>query len=255
MSEYTLQRKNVDGQRFYEVTENKTSNVVGLFPSITTVLSGTSDKSSLVAWRERIGEVEADRISKLSLNRGTVMHRLIELYKLIPGTPDVKLERLKEIAAEDAEVNEFASDELGELFLEEGWLMFMKFWHNQAKFFSRVNKVIESETFLWSIKGGGYAGTVDNVSEMIDGKIVIIDYKNSREPKHEDWIDDYKIQVSAYWVAYWERSGVKPDGAEIWIASETSSIPQIFKIDNTEIRYYFKEFQERLKTFKEKFNI
>ena len=253
MSEYTLQRKHVDGQRFYEVTE--TSNIVGLFPSITTVLSGTSDKSSLVAWRERIGEVEADRISKLSMNRGTVMHRLIELYKLIPGTPNQKLDRLKEIAAEDAEVNEFASDELGELFLEEGWQMFMKFWHNQPQFFSRINKVIESETFLWSIKGGGFAGTVDNVSEMIDGKVIIIDYKNSRKPKREDWIDDYKIQASAYWVAYWERSGVKPDGAEIWIASESASTPQIFKIDNTEIRYYFKEFQDRLKTFKEKFNI
>lgn len=255
MSDYSLTRKEVNGQRFYEVLEVTSDKVVGLFPSITTILSGTSDKSSLDEWRAKIGEAEAHRITALSMNRGTIMHRLIELYKLIPGTPDAKLERLKEIALEDGEVNQFASDELGAHWLEEGWLMFMKFWHNQPKFFSRINKVLESETFLWSLKGGGYAGTVDNVSELIDGKVMIIDYKNSRKPKREDWIQDYFIQGSAYWVAYWERSGVKPDGVEIWIASETSNTPQIFSLTNNDVKYYFKQFTERLKLFKDKYNI
>jgi genome maintenance exonuclease 1 len=255
MSEYTLTRKPKDGRRYYEVTENATGNVVGLFPSITTVLGETSDKSGLVAWRKKVGEAEADRISKLSMNRGTIMHRLIELYKAIEGTPEEALEKLKVIASEDAEVNEFAEDASGELWLTEGWKMFMKFWYNHSRFFSRVDEVIEAETFLWSQKGGGYAGTVDNISRLKDGRILIIDYKNSRRPKREDWIQDYFVQGSAYWVAFWERSGIKPDGVEIWIANEVQDMPQTFSLTNDDVKYYFRQFQERLETFKEKFNI
>ena len=257
MSDYTLKRVHKNGQRFYQVSEGK--DVIGLFPSITTVLSGTSDKSGLEEWRKKVGEEEADRISKLSMNRGTVMHRLIELYKPLEGSPDERLAKLKDIASTDAEVNQFATDENGELWLAEGWKMFMKFWYNHSRFFDRVTEVLEAEAFLFSVKGGGYAGTVDNVSrvyDVFDGeKILIIDYKNSRKPKREDWIQDYFVQASAYWVAYWERTGIKPDGVEIWIANEKDDIPQVFTLDNGEIRLYFQQFQERLKTFKENHNI
>ena len=257
MSDYTLKRVHKNGQRFYQVSEGK--DVIGLFPSITTVLSGTSDKSGLEEWRKKVGEEEADRISKLSMNRGTVMHRLIELYKPLEGSPDERLAKLKDIASTDAEVNQFATDENGELWLAEGWKMFMKFWYNHSRFFDRVTEVLEAEAFLFSVKGGGYAGTVDNVSrvyDVFDGeKVIIIDYKNSRKPKREDWIQDYFVQASAYWVAYWERTGIKPDGVEIWIANEKDDIPQVFTLDNGEIRLYFQQFQERLKTFKENHNI
>ena len=35
--------------------------------------------------RKKVGEEEADRIVTLSMNRGTIMHRLIELYKETKG--------------------------------------------------------------------------------------------------------------------------------------------------------------------------
>ena len=75
-----IKRKVIDGRRYYEVTEG--SEVIGLFPSITTVLGETSDKSGLEEWRNKVGHEEADRISRLSMNRGTIMHRLIELYRV-----------------------------------------------------------------------------------------------------------------------------------------------------------------------------
>ena len=249
----SINRKYVNGKRYYEVKEG--NKVLGLFPSITTVLGETSDKSGLEDWRNKVGHEEADRISKLSMNRGTIMHRLIELYKPIQGTPDERLEILKEIAQSDSEVNQFASEALGEHWLEEGWKMFMKFWYNGSRFFDRVTEVLAAETFLWSVKGGGYAGTVDNISRIDDNKIMIIDYKNSRKPKREDWIQDYFIQASAYYVAYWERSGTKPDGVEIWIANEKDNIPQIFRLTNEDVKYYFKEFSNRLKQYHEIENI
>lgn len=249
-----IRRKVIDGRRYYEVTEG--SKVIGLFPSITTVLGETSDKTGLDEWRNKVGHEEADRISRLSMNRGTIMHRLIELYKKISAnSPEAKLELLKQIADGDKEINQFNDHEEGEIFLTEGWKFFNKFWYNHSRFFDRVNRVLAAEEFLWTTKGGGYAGTVDNISEMVDGRVLIIDYKNSRKPKREDWIQDYFIQGSAYYVAYWDRTGIKPSGVEIWIANEVDDFPQIFTLTDEDVKYYFKEFSVRLKQFHETVNI
>jgi len=249
----TIRRKYVNGRRYYEVIDG--SSKTSLLPSITTVLGETSDKSGLDEWRNKVGHEEADRISKLSMNRGTIMHRLIELYKPLIGSPDERLDELKQIAANDREINQFEAEALGQEWHDAGWDMFMKFWYNHSRFFDRVKTVLAAETFLWSIKGGGYAGTVDNVSEMIDNNIIIVDYKNSRKPKRENWIQDYFIQASAYYIAYWERTGVQPNGVEIWIANEIDNIPQVFKLNNEDVKYYFKEFSNRLKQFYEMVNI
>jgi genome maintenance exonuclease 1 len=96
---------------------------------------------------------------------------------------------------------------------------------------------------------GGYAGTVDNVSKTFDKGVLIIDYKNSRRPKEEQWIQDYFMQGSAYYIAYWDRTGIKPNGVEIWIANEEDAIPQVFSLDDSDVKFYFKEFVKRLKQF------
>ena len=238
------------GLRHYEVT-SEDGNVIGVFPSITTVLGETSDKSGLEKWKKRVGEAEAKRIGELSMNRGTVMHRLVELYKATEGDKSERLNALKEVASTDEETNQYSEEENGALWLEEGWKMFMKFYFNSSQYFDRVAKVIAAESFLWSKVG--YAGTVDNVSEMTDGRTLVIDYKNSRRPKREDWVQDYFVQGSAYFIAHWERTGQKPDGVEIWIANEEQSIPQTFSLTISDVKYYFAEFQRRLKLFNEKY--
>lgn len=245
-----IRRVEKHGLRHYEVT-SEDGSVIGVFPSITTVLGETSDKSGLEKWKKRVGEAEAKRIGELSMNRGTVMHRLVELYKATEGDKLQRLEALKEVASTDEETNQYSEEENGALWLEEGWKMFMKFYFNSSQYFDRVAKVIAAESFLWSKVG--YAGTVDNVSEMTDGRTLVIDYKNSRRPKREDWVQDYFVQGSAYFIAHWERTGQKPDGVEIWIANEEQSIPQTFSLTISDVKYYFAEFQRRLKLFNEKY--
>ena len=51
-------------------------------PSVTTVLDKTSDKTALIAWRKRVGEQEANRVSKESAGLGTKVHNAIEKYIL-----------------------------------------------------------------------------------------------------------------------------------------------------------------------------
>ncbi len=249
-----IKRVQENGLRFYQVTEG--SKIVAKLPSVTTILGETKDKSGLDKWRKRVGEKEADRISNLSMSRGTIMHRLIELYKTkTEGEAQDRLVELKEIAKTDDEVNEFSEHENAELYLEEGWKMFYKFWFNSADYFDTIKEVIEAETFLWTTKAGGWAGTVDNVSEVVDGTIKIIDYKNSRKPKREEWVVDYYLQASAYFIAYWDMSGKKADGAEIWIANEVDNLPQKFTLTQSDLQFYAKEFIKRRQMFQDKWNI
>jgi len=246
----SIKRVELNGLRHYEVTSD-TGEVIGVYPSITTVLGETTDKSGLDKWRKRVGEAEAKRIGELSMNRGTVMHRLIELYKATSGTKEDRLNKLKEIASTDEETQQYSGEENGAIWLASGWDMFMKFYFNSSQYFDRIEEVISAEVFLWSKQG--YAGTVDNISKMTDGRTLVIDYKNSRRPKRDAWVQDYFVQGSAYFIAHWERSGMKPDGVEIWIANEEDSIPQTFSLTVEDIKYYFAEFQRRLKLFKEKY--
>ena len=249
-----IKRVQENGLRFYQVTDG--SDIVAKLPSVTTILGETKDKSGLEKWRKKVGEVEADRISNLSMSRGTIMHRLIELYKTkTSGEAQTRLTELKEIAKTDDEVNEFSEHENADLYLEEGWKMFYKFWFNSTDYFDTIKNVIEAETFLWTTKAGGWAGTVDNVSEIVDGTIKIIDYKNSRKPKREEWVIDYYLQASAYFIAYWDMSGKKADGAEIWIANEVDNLPQKFTLTQSDLQFYAKEFIKRRQMFQDKFNI
>jgi len=249
LNNYEINRVHEDGLRFYQVTED--NKVIAKLPSVTTILGNTKDMSGLEKWKKRVGEAEAKRISELSMNRGTIMHRLIELYKGTSGDASERLIILKDLAKEDDECNQFSDEENGALYLAEAWKFFYKFYLNSSDYFDRVKTVLEAETFLWTIKAGGWAGTVDNISEMTDGLIKIIDYKNSRRPKREDWIQDYFIQTGAYFVAYWDMTGIKADGAEVWIANEEDNIPQCFTLTQSDLEFYSKEFMRRRKMFKE----
>ena len=64
------------GQRQYTGDDN---NPV---PSVTTILSDTGDKTALIAWRKRVGEAEATRISTESAGLGTKVHNALEKFVL-----------------------------------------------------------------------------------------------------------------------------------------------------------------------------
>ena len=49
------------------------------YPSVTTVL-GEEGKAGILAWRKRVGEEEANRISFQASSRGTSVHTLAENY-------------------------------------------------------------------------------------------------------------------------------------------------------------------------------
>ena len=68
---------NVEGKRVYMIDEER------MYPSITTVLGQSlpmEKQNVLNAWRARVGNKEADRISKAACDRGTNTHLMLERY-------------------------------------------------------------------------------------------------------------------------------------------------------------------------------
>ena len=76
-----LAETQVEGKRWYVTPYQQ------CYPSMTTVLDATTDKSALKAWRERVGEAEAERVSAASREVGTEMHANLERFLL--GDPMV----------------------------------------------------------------------------------------------------------------------------------------------------------------------
>jgi len=225
----------INGKRYYIIEENK-------YPSVTTVLGAMTDSSGLDAWRKRVGEEEADRISKFSANRGTIMHQMIEYF--LGSEKDSQKERLKEA---QTLIIEFSKEEgFTEEELDMGRRLFYSFYNNG--FFDKISKVISIEETLYSHQMGGYAGRVDNIYENAKAHLLILDFKTSRKRKKKDWIKNYFLQISAYFMAYWEMHGIKPHGGEIWIAVENDE-PQIFEITWEDIQEYGKEFLGMVKEY------
>lgn len=223
-----------DQGRLYEIEG------VGAFPSVTTILGGTSDKSFLFRWRQRVGVEEANRISKYASGRGNCMHQLLEKYMVSEKKPRITKKWI------NTQLKNFEST--GQDAKDSGISLFKKFLNDD--FLGRVDETLANEVFLWSKVG--FAGAVDNVSRMKDGSIKVIDFKSSTKVKREEWVQDYFLQVAAYSIAYWERTGTKPDGAEIWISTEPEEVPQNFKMTFEDIRHYFTLFKERLDIFNSK---
>lgn len=173
-------RKEVNGFRYYDTPD-------GLFPSITTVL-GYGSESYLSDWRERVGEAEANKITRQACNRGTRLHKFCEDYL-----------QNKEL--------EFKTPFDKFLFL------------SIKRYLDQINDIYAQEAPLYS-KKLGIAGTVDCVGAF-DGVLSIIDFKTSADIKQKGWIESYFMQTTAYAGMWFERTGVAIKQLVIIIATES----------------------------------
>ena len=127
------------------------------YPSITTVLSILSEEA-IQRWRARVGEEEANRISKQASTRGTTVHNIFEKY--VNNDPDY----LKGVMPHNIQTFKDAQKTLDE----------------------SITKVYCQEAPLYS-KHLGVAGRVDCVGQW-NGVDSIIDYKTSKKLKKKEWI-------------------------------------------------------------------
>lgn len=190
------QRGTRNGQRVYLTPKGHH------YPSITSIL-GSQPKPSLVEWRNRIGDEEADRIVKEASSLGSAVHLLCERY-LYNYELRTKVDGYIDI-----------DDEAVGIF-------------NRLRFMlGNIDNIYGLEIPLYSDQLR-VAGTADCVAEW-NGVLSVIDFKTSRKPKKEEWIEDYFIQAFFYSAAFFEMTGALPEQIVILVAIRDEFNVQVFK--------------------------
>ena len=166
-----LEREHIDGVRYYKIPDEE--ELVKMV-SITSVTSHFN-KEIFVKWRKKVGNEEADRITKAATGRGTDMHTLTEHY--------LKNENLPEVRPISDFLFKIAKSEL-----------------------NKIDNIYALEGPLYS-KELGVAGTVDCIAQY-NGELAIIDFKTSKKPKPRNWIEHYFVQCMAYGCMLYEMKGI-----------------------------------------------
>jgi|TARA_R100000482_G_scaffold80696_1_gene31770 genome maintenance exonuclease 1 len=214
-----LRRKTIDGVRYYTVEDHP-------MVSITSVTSHYN-KEIFKKWRARVGDEEANRISKRSTTRGTQTHELIESHLLN-----------KEVVFEQPGPKM--------LFLQA------------KKALSNINRIYALEESLYS-KELGVAGTVDCIAEYTgesgEPELAIIDFKTAAKPKPRDWIENYFVQAAAYGCMFYELTGIPVKKLVIIMTCENGEVAVYEEYDKMTymkklVQYIHKFVEDKLNEIK-----
>jgi genome maintenance exonuclease 1 len=206
-----LEREVIDGVRYYKVP---TLEELQKFVSITSVISHYN-KDKFASWRKKVGEEEANKITKKATARGTDLHLLVEDYLHNRNLSDVLpiSEHLFKIAKPT---------------------------------FNRINNIHALEGSLYS-QYLGVAGTVDCIAEF-DGELSIIDFKTSKQPKPREWIDGYFVQCCAYACMLYELTGISVKKFVIIMTCENGEVEVYEEYDKKKylqlLTQYIRKFVE-----------
>ena len=201
------------GSRVYEVSGMR-------LPSVTTILAKTKNQEYLTAWKNKVGNEEAERIKNLSSKRGTAMHKFLEKHILGEGYEDL------------TEIGQQAKP-MAQKIIDIG--------------LTPVTEYFGSEVLVHYT--GLYAGSTDLVC-MHNDMETIIDFKQANKPKKEEWIEDYYLQIAAYAMAhdYIYNSNIRQG---IILVCTPDLYLQEFRFQDADMRKWRHKFLKRLDEYYE----
>lgn len=181
-------------------------------PRVTGVL-GVRDKPELNEWRMRLGLEEAQRITKIATDQGTVVHDAIE--KFLNGE-QYELPDDYTVVINDKQVTKSPATLFG------GFLN----WYEKY----RPSEVYIEQRVCDHVLG--YIGRADLIAK-IDGRWYVVDFKTSKQ-----FSKDMPLQLSAYAYAVEQLLGIKIEGRMI-----------VKLTDKTQKAYQVKEYEDELPVF------
>ena len=205
-----LVQVNARGGRYYETPTG------AKYPSVTSV-TRLHNQESIQAWKDKVGEEEAGKISRRALARGNKIHSLAEKYLLNEGDMS----------------DDFSKADFGQM----------------IPYLDKINNIHCLETQLYS-DHLQTAGTVDCIGEY-EGKLTVIDFKTSAKLKKRDWVKDYFMQCSAYAVMYEERTGTPIERLLLIINVEDEGV-QLIDGKRDDYIQDFLDLRETFRKLKEK---
>lgn len=159
------------------------------FPSVTKMLGETSDKSFLEAWKARIGEEEANRISRESAAFGDSLHTLIENHFLGLEQEPLPSGKLSFTFSNlQRKLKEFKIETLG------------------------IEVPMQSKVLRLQ-------GRCDFIC-ILNGELSIVDWKTTKDRKPKAWLNDYFLQATAYSLMFKEMVGELPKRLNLFLSNE-----------------------------------
>ena len=204
-----LERETIDGVRYYDVPD------VEGYTKLVSITSVTSwiNREIFRAWRARVGNEEADKVTKAATSRGTDMHTLTEHYLKNEDLPTVQ--PLPEILFKQSKPQ-----------------------------LNLIDNIHALEKSMYSLQLG-IAGTVDCIAEY-DGELAIIDFKSSKKPKPRKWIDHYFVQCAAYACMLFELKDIAVKKFVIIMSCENGEVKVYEEYDKAK---YIKLLSEYIREF------
>jgi len=193
-------------------------------PSVTTVLSSTSDKSGIDEWKRRVGHEEAERILNESTTIGTNVHNALENY----------LQSKEWEICDDGSYISKTSISILNCFIEN--------------LINDIDEVWGLEVGL--ILDGLYAGTADCIGKF-NGQESLIDFKTAKKVKPKEWIEDYFLQCSAYANAHNVMFGTNIEQIVILMVDRNQEFKR-FIASGREFDHYTNKWKQKLIKFHNK---
>ncbi len=197
----------------------------GRYPSITTILSKTSNNVWLHKWREKVGIEEANRISKIATDRGTNVHSYMERFwngeDILPDLRNESLDTVQLVSS----LTDITK--------------------------RKINLVYAQEIALWSTTLK-VAGRVDKVCQWL-GEDVILDYKTAKKNKNLTTdVRDYRLQICFYRTAHNELFPNRKINKGVILIAVDGKPPQEIVFD---CRPYYPELLMRVNSYYKNFSV
>lgn len=201
-------------------TPREYSTPEGRFPSVTSILDRTRDKSGLQEWRESIGAKRADQILAIACARGTGLHHAIEHFTETGQSPPFSY-------------------------------LITPYWKSAAPVVRTIQQTLLSEAPVWHPEG--YAGAIDWCGYFLDSGPTpeLADWKSADKPPKPTKLYEYSLQLAAYVAAL--NHVYRPQGLHIKRARLVVALPcqtahiEIYEEDA--LTQLFQHFLARLQRF------
>ena len=213
-----LKKESVNGKRLYACPDGNS------VASVTTILDKTKDKTGLIEWRKRVGEKKAQEIVTEAASVGTRMHKFLEDYVETGNWPP-------------AGSNPYS---------QQANVMATTIKDNAI---NKIDEIWGSEVQLYHPKI--YAGTTDLVG-VFNGAECIMDFKQTNKPKKEEWVEDYKLQLTAYALAHNEIYGTNIQEGHVFMCSRNNEYQQ-FDIFPDEFKSWESKWWDRVYLYYDQF--
>tara|TARA_R110002020_G_scaffold9710_11_gene38082 strand:- start:663 stop:1352 length:690 start_codon:yes stop_codon:yes gene_type:complete len=209
----SLTRETIDGVRYYDTPDGKK------LVSITSIISHYQ-REIFREWRAKVGNDEANRVTKQATSRGTDFHSLAESHLLNRELPRVQ--------------------------------PLSQYLFVQAKpTLDKIDNVHAIEQSLFSYELG-VAGSVDCIAEYTgksgESELAVIDFKTSKKPKPRAWVDSHFVQCAAYACMLYEMTGIMVKKFVIIMTCEDGEVKVYEEYDKRKyinlLSKYIREFVE-----------